>query len=67
MWTPEAHGLDYENVEFKTSDGVTLRGWLMESGDDKVIVQSHFGVQCNRGGWFPKGKGPIKPKGQRPD
>jgi pimeloyl-ACP methyl ester carboxylesterase len=26
-----------------------------------VIVQSHFGVQCNRGGWSPKGKGPIKP------
>lgn len=59
--SPEAHGLDWEDVEFDASDGVTLRGWLIKGGADKVIVQSHFGVQCNRGGWSPKGKGPIKP------
>lgn len=59
--TPEAHGLDYENVEFQAEDGTTLRGWLIKGGSEKVIVQSHFGVQCNRGGWSPKGKGPIKP------
>lgn len=58
---PENHGLDYENVEFKAEDDTTLRGWLIEGGSDKVIVQSHFGVQCNRGGWSPEGKGPIKP------
>lgn len=58
---PENHGLDYEDVEFKTSDGVTLRGWLIKGGSHRVIVQSHFGVQCNRGGWTPEGKGPIKP------
>lgn len=59
--SPEAHGLDYENVEFKAEDGVTLRGWLIKGGTGKVIVQSHFGVQCNRGGWTPKGHGPIAP------
>ncbi|MEX0319923.1 MAG: alpha/beta hydrolase [Ruegeria sp.] len=59
--SPEAHGLDYEDVEFPASDGTTLRGWLIKGGEDKVIVQSHFGVQCNRSGWSPKGKGPIKP------
>lgn len=59
--SPEAHGLDYENVEFKAEDGVTLRGWLIKGGAGKVIVQSHFGVQCNRGGWTPKGHGPIAP------
>lgn len=58
---PEDHGLEYENVEFKTEDGVTLRGWLINGGSDKVIVQTHFGVQCNRGGWTPKGHGPITP------
>ena len=58
---PEAHGLDYENVEFPATDGTVLRGWLINGQSDKVIVQSHFGVQCNRGGWSPKGKGPIKP------
>ncbi len=59
--SPEAHGLDYENVEFKAEDGVTLRGWLIKGGTGKVIVQSHFGVQCNRGGWTPEGHGPIAP------
>ena len=59
--SPEAHGLAYEDVEFQTEDKVTLRGWLIKGGTDKVIVQSHFGVQCNRGGWTPEGKGPIKP------
>lgn len=59
--SPEAYGLTYENVEFETEDGVTLRGWLIKGGTDKVIVQTHFGVQCNRGGWTPKGHGPITP------
>lgn len=59
--SPANYGLDYEDVEFKARDGVTLRGWLIKGGTDKVIVQSHFGVQCNRGGWSPKGRGPIAP------
>lgn len=59
--SPESHGLDYENVEFRTEDGVALRGWLIKGGNGKVIVQTHFGVQCNRGGWTPKGHGPITP------
>lgn len=58
---PKNYDLDYEDVEFKARDGVTLRGWLIRSGTDKVIIQSHFGVQCSRCGWTPKGKGPIKP------
>lgn len=59
--SPMDYGLDYDNVEFKARDGVTLRGWLIKNGTDRVIVQSHFGVQCNRGGWSPKGRGPIAP------
>ena len=59
--SPEAHGLDYNDVAFLSEDNVTLRGWLIKGGRDKVIIQSHFGVQCNRGGWTPEGKGPIKP------
>lgn len=58
---PATHSLDYENVEFQAVDGVTLRGWLIKGGTDKVIVQSHFGVQCNRAGYCPDGKGLIKP------
>ena len=52
--------LDYEDVEFETRDGVTLRGWLIKGGTDKVIIQTHFGVQCSRSGYTPKGKGMIK-------
>lgn len=59
--SPTDYNLDFENVEFKARDGVTLRGWLIKGGTDRVIVQSHFGVQCNRGGWSPKGRGPIAP------
>lgn len=59
--SPANYGLDYEDVEFEARDGVTLRGWLINGGTDKVIIQSHFGVQCSRCGWTPKGKGPIAP------
>ena len=58
---PANHGLDAEDVQFKTADGVTLRGWLINGGREKVIIESLFGVQCNRGGWTPKGKGPMTP------
>lgn len=53
---PENYGLNYEDVTFKTSDNVTLSGWLIKGGTDKVIVQSHFGVQCSRSGFTVKGK-----------
>ena len=57
---PKDYGLGYEDVEFKAGDGVTLRGWLIKGGTDKVVIQSHFGVQCSRSGYTPKGKGMIK-------
>eukprot|EP00903_Cladosiphon_okamuranus_P010749 g10159.t1 len=50
--SPANHGIDYEDVEFPPTDGTTLRGWLIKSGNDKVIIQSHFGVQCNRSGYL---------------
>ncbi|MEX0347457.1 MAG: alpha/beta hydrolase family protein [Rhizobiaceae bacterium] len=59
--SPQAYGLDFENVEFPAADGTKLRGWLIKGGTDRVIIESHFGVQCNRGGWSPEGKGMIKP------
>lgn len=58
--TPEKYGLEYEDVTFKTSDGVTLSGWLLKGGNEKVIVQSHFGVQCSRCGFTQEGKGMMK-------
>lgn len=58
--SPEEFSLNYEDVEFKAGDGVTLRGWLINGGKDKVVIQSHFGVQCSRSGYTPRGKGIIK-------
>ncbi|APD07735.1 hypothetical protein UJ101_02235 [Flavobacteriaceae bacterium UJ101] len=58
--TPDKYGLEYENVTFKTGDGVMLSGWLVKGGTDKVIIQSHFGVQCSRCGFTQEGKGIFK-------
>ncbi|TMU55131.1 alpha/beta hydrolase [Flagellimonas algicola] len=58
--TPDKYSLSYEDVTFKTSDGVALSGWLVKGGTDKVIIQSHFGVQCSRCGFTQEGKGMMK-------
>lgn len=44
--TPKAHGLEYENVEFESVDGLLLKGWFIpaEPGGDereKVIILTH--------------------------
>jgi len=57
---PSDYGLEYEEVTFMAEDGVELAGWLVKGGTDKIIVQSHFGVQCCRAGFTPEGKGMIK-------
>ena len=57
---PKHYGLEYEDVQFKSADGVRLKGWLVKGGTDKIIVQSHFGVQSSRSGYTPKGKGMVK-------
>lgn len=53
---PSDYGLDYEEVSFAAEDGVTLKGWLVKGGTDKIIVQSHFGIQSSRSGYSPEGK-----------
>jgi len=58
--TPEKYDLQYEDVTFKTSDNVTLSGWLIKGGNEKIIIQSHFGVQCSRCGFTQEGKGMMK-------
>ena len=58
--SPSDYNLDFEDITFKTSDGVTLSGWLIKGGTDKVIIQSHFGVQCSRCGFTQDGKGMMK-------
>ena len=58
---PTDYQLSYEDVSFEASDGVTIRGWLIDGGSDRIIIQSHFGVQCSRAGYCLEGKGFMKP------
>lgn len=58
--TPDHYNLQYEDVSFQTKDGVTLSGWLVKGSKEKVIIQSHFGVQCSRCGFTQEGKGIMK-------
>ena len=58
--TPNEFGLEYEDVTFEAKDGVTLSGWIVKGSSDKVIIQSHFGVQCSRCGFTQEGKGMMK-------
>ena len=57
---PSNYDLKHEEIEFKAKDGVIIRGWLVNPGKAKVIIQSHFGVQCSRAGYTPEGKGWLK-------
>lgn len=57
---PQNYGLDYEEVSFHAEDGTKLSAWLVKGGTDKIIIQSHFGVQACRAGFTPEGKGMVK-------
>lgn len=48
---PDSYGLDYRDVEFKTRDNLTLRGWLINETANKIIVMTHFGYRANRYGY----------------
>src|SRR5918992_2150442 len=52
--TPRAYNLQYENVSFKTADGITLRGWHVpsEKKTEKTLILLHG---------YPADKGDILP------
>jgi uncharacterized protein len=52
--TPGAYHMQYENVSFKTADGITLRGWHVPSAKetDKTLILLHG---------YPADKGDILP------
>jgi fermentation-respiration switch protein FrsA (DUF1100 family) len=39
--TPRDHGLDYEDVEFSASDGVSLHGWYVPGRGETTLVWFH--------------------------
>ncbi len=40
-WTPRDLGYEYVDVEYRSSDGVLLRGWFVDRGSDKTIIAIH--------------------------
>ncbi|HEX2618707.1 MAG TPA: hypothetical protein VHL11_01135, partial [Phototrophicaceae bacterium] len=39
--TPADNGLEYEDVQFKTEDGLNLRGWYLPSQNGVAILVAH--------------------------
>jgi pimeloyl-ACP methyl ester carboxylesterase len=60
--TPEKYGLAYEDVAFKSTDGLTIKGWFIPAeptdGRDKVIILTHP-FPFNRHGFLVKNQGPL--------
>ena len=40
---PKNYGMDFENIEFKTSDGVNIDGWLIPGSLKKLVIMTHVG------------------------
>ena len=40
---PKHYGMDFENIEYKTSDGVTIKGWLIPGSLNKLVIIIHVG------------------------
>jgi pimeloyl-ACP methyl ester carboxylesterase len=52
--TPKEYGLDYEDIEFKSTDGINLKGWLIPGKpnlqNERVVIIAHA-MGFNRHGW----------------
>lgn len=40
---PADYGMDFETIEFKAIDDITIRGWLIPGSLDKLIIMTHVG------------------------
>jgi predicted alpha/beta-fold hydrolase len=39
--TPQDYGMKYESIEFKSTDGVKLKGWYIPGASEKLIIMTH--------------------------
>ena len=39
---PDEYGLEYEEISFQASDGLTLKGWFIPAESNKLIIHNHF-------------------------
>jgi fermentation-respiration switch protein FrsA (DUF1100 family) len=61
--TPQEYGLDYEDVGFRSADGIDLKGWFIPGkrtvsgdGQDRVIILTHP-MTFNRHGFLARNQG----------
>jgi pimeloyl-ACP methyl ester carboxylesterase len=57
--TPQEYGMPYEDIEFKSTDGLTIKGWFIPAPSaktDKVIILTHP-MPMNRHGFLAKNQG----------
>jgi hypothetical protein len=40
---PKDYGMDFEDIEFKASDGVVIKGWLVYGSLKKLVIMTHVG------------------------
>ncbi len=52
-WTPKDVGIDYEDVELVTEDGLKLKGWWVDSGSKRTLVILH-GYTTSRWAFYVK-------------
>ncbi len=57
--TPKDLGMDYEDIEFKSTDGVDISGWYIPGESKKIIILTHA-MPFNRHGFSVKNQGPVK-------
>jgi len=52
---PADYGLNYQDIEFSSSDGINLKGWWIPNQSKTTIIITH-GYGANRAGWSGKDK-----------
>ena len=56
--SPADYGLDYEEVEFDSLEGIRLRGWFIPGNPRKVLLLTHP-MNFNRHGFLVRNKSPL--------
>jgi alpha/beta superfamily hydrolase len=56
---PDAYGLDFERVDFRSTDGLNLKGWFISGKNEKTVIITHP-FPFNRHGFIAKNQGPLK-------
>jgi pimeloyl-ACP methyl ester carboxylesterase len=56
--SPADYGLEYEEVEFESLEGLRLKGWFVPGDPRKVLVLTHP-MFCNRHGLLVRNKSPL--------